>query len=95
MQAFRIRFTRTGGNTDRGYLCSSLFLPMTKKKEAERDIGQEILDAVREIKEGGGKRIRKDESPLSAVTDTLDDEALSMDEINEIVHQVRRARRKR
>lgn len=35
-----------------------------KRTEAERDIAQEILDAVQEIKAGGGRRFVVDTSPV-------------------------------
>jgi len=36
----------------------------TMKHEAERDIGQEILDAVREIQAGGGRRFQVTVPPV-------------------------------
>lgn len=35
-----------------------------KRPEAERDIGQEILDAVREIQRGGGRRFQVKTLPV-------------------------------
>lgn len=55
----------------------------------ERDIPQEILDAVSEIKAGGGRRFQVP-SPLQAVSDAPEGDLLTLDEINEIVHKMRR-----
>jgi hypothetical protein len=55
----------------------------------ERDIPQEILDAVSEIKAGGGQRFQVP-SPLQAVADVPEGDPLTLDEINEIVHKMRR-----
>ena len=56
---------------------------------SERDIAQEILDAVNEIKAGGGRRFQVP-SPLQTVADAPKGDPLTLDEINEIVHKMRR-----
>ena len=39
------------------------------KFEAERDVWQEVLDGVREIKAGGGKRTKVEANRISFVCD--------------------------